>query len=127
MAHMDTTRVTQEQVDAAQALVTAAASQGYDAFRAAQAARDALIARRDEESGAASEMVYVVGETFRAKDRLRRMGLRWDAGHHAWVGTRRYGMASRRVAGLSTAPRRAWRPWTTRTAHIDGRLQAVQG
>ncbi len=88
MAHMDTTRVTQEQVDAAQALVTAAASQGYDAFRAAQAARDALIARRDEESGAASEMVYVVGETFRAKDRLRRMGLRWDAGHHAWVGTR---------------------------------------
>lgn len=81
-------------IEQARAQVQVAASQGYSQFGVAQGALKALEARAQEMDLAAlgtkaDERVYVIGQTYPHRATLKALGLRWDAGHHAWAGTRR--------------------------------------
>ena len=89
---------TQAQIDAASEAVRVAASKSYDQYMSAKAAYDRLVADRDASRPAVR--VYVVGNTFPHRAALEALGLRWDAGHHAWVGMLREG--SKLPAGCLT-------------------------
>ena|SRR3990167_5592897 len=84
--------ITQQQIDDSRDAMQAAASAGYDQFRAAQSAHKALVAaERAERMTAAginpSGIAYVVGDTYRHRKTLLSLGLTWDSGHNAWTGT----------------------------------------
>lgn len=83
---------TQQQIAESQARLKQAASLGYDLYQAAKADHEELLAahRKQEmaESGiVAGQPIYVVGQTYPHRALLKRLGLKWSAGYHAWVGT----------------------------------------
>lgn len=71
-----------KQLEAAKDRLAAAASVGYEASMTARAEVRAL----EAEMCASMPVVYVVGNTYKRRAALKRLGLKWDAGHHAWTG-----------------------------------------
>lgn len=84
--------ITQQQIDESSEQVRVAASQGYNQFRAAKSHHNDLLEQLRQQQIAESGLdpdsrAYVVGNTYRHRQALKGMGLQWDAGHNAWVGT----------------------------------------
>lgn len=81
---------------AAEEAVHVAARDGHG-YEATQEARQALKAIEAEIAAASPKArVYIVGNTYNHRTALKRMGLVWDAGHHAWTGM----MTGAEIAGL---------------------------
>jgi hypothetical protein len=77
-----TTRETETKITEARKRVSEAASEGYAAFMAAKAELAAI----EAELPSRAAHGYVVGETYAHRKELHSLGMRWDAGHRAWVG-----------------------------------------
>ena len=73
-----------DQISQAKEQMSLAAGQGYAAFAAAKSALAKLVAQRDASMPATP--VYVVGNTYAHRKALSSIGLKWDAGHKAWIG-----------------------------------------
>src|SRR5687767_13513850 len=76
--------VTQVQIDASAERVKQAASQGYATYSAATSEHKALLAAFNAQQP--ERRIVVVGDTYRQRNALRKMGLRWDDVARAWVG-----------------------------------------
>lgn len=84
--------ITQQRIDESSEQVRVAASQGYNQFRAAKSRHNDLLEQYRQQQIAESGLdpngrAYVIGNTYKHRQTLKGMGLRWDAGHNAWVGT----------------------------------------
>lgn len=85
--------ITAEQIQAAQDAASKAASKSYGEFVAAKATLESLQAAFRRQQAVATgidltESVVVVGKTYRHRDALKRMGLKWQSGVRGWVGNR---------------------------------------
>lgn len=83
--------ITQADLDACKARLQAAASQSYEASQKARGEYQALLAAWTAQQP--ERRVIVVGNTYPHRDALKRLGLKWDAGTHAWTGVVRGGLA----------------------------------